>query len=551
MLTHLHIENFTLVDQIDIECTKGLTCITGETGAGKSITLDALAQILGAKTDTDKIRNGCERADIQATFDISNNLSAQSVLAALDISFDHECILRRTIAQNGRSRAYINGTTVTLQNLKQFAEKLLDIHSQHAHQSLLSTKTHGVLLDNFACAQSLTTKLQKAFGWWHECKNTLDTALANKESSHAHYQLLSYQASELNTLSLEHNELNELEQKQKTLSCHVETQQNCEKVSYLCDNDENGISAQLNQALHLLHDLPFKSHPINETTQLLEQALVQVDEAKLELDRQLNSSDSTEQDLPQIEARLSAIYDVARKHKVKPEALYDYAITLNTELEALSPSDEQIENLTEQVKLAHSGYTSLANKLTEKRRIAAKKLASAVNKKLQLLAMQHTTFEILLEPCTTPTKTGNETPMFLIATQPNTPAKPLSKIASGGELSRISLAIQVVTALTTNTPTLIFDEVDVGIGGTTGDIVGELLRELGRSTQIFCVTHLAQVASKAHNHLLVDKQISKKSVATSIHYIENDRAVTELARMMGGDAQSELSLAHAKQMLNG
>jgi len=551
MLTHLHIENFTLVDQIDIECTQGLTCITGETGAGKSITLDALAHILGAKTDTDKIRNGCERADIQATFDISSNPSAQSFLAALDISFDNECILRRTMAQNGRSRAYINGITVTLQNLKQFAENLLDIHSQHAQQSLLSTKTHGVLLDNFASAQNLTAKLQKAFGWWQECKNTLDAALANKESSHAHYQLLSYQANELNALNLEQNELNELEKKQKTLACHVETQQNCEKVSYLCDNEENGISAQLNQALHFLQALPFKSHPISETTQLLEQALLQVNEAKIELDRQLNSSDNTEQDLPQIESRLSAIYDVARKHKVKPEALYDYAMTLNTELEALSPSDEQIENLTEQVKLAHSGYTSLANKLSEKRRIAAKKLSSAVNKKLQLLAMEHTAFDIILEPCTTPARTGNETAMFLIATQPNMPAKPLNKIASGGELSRISLAIQVVTALTTKTPTLIFDEVDVGIGGTTGDIVGELLRELGQSTQIFCVTHLAQVASKAHNHLLVDKHINKHSVTTSIHYIEDDHAVTELARMMGGDAQSELSLAHAKQMLNG
>lgn len=550
MLTHLHISDFTLVDTLDLELHSGLTTVTGETGAGKSITLDALALALGDRADADKVRPGAKKADIHASFDLSLLPFARKQLADQDLDVGEECILRRVVTAEGRSRAYINGHTVTLQQLRSFGEVLIDIHSQHEHQSLLKTSTHRRLLDDFGGHDTLATKVKAAFQQWNKANQTLEQVRNNSDEINARYQLLRYQVEELDQLELQAGELNQLEQEQKALANAEEIQLGCQQISALCSDDTQGISTALHQAIQILHKLPSKSSYLKEAESLLRSASIHAEEAQREIDHHLDSSEDDASRLPEIEARLSAIYEIARKHRIPPEELPQLHQNLADELASLRSGDDQLEQLEQEVALAKAEFETHANKLSDKRKAAAKKLCTQVNKKLKQLAMENARFDISLNVAPTqPTRHGNEEVEFLIATHPGQSPKALSKIASGGELSRISLAIQVVTAQTSTTPTMVFDEVDVGIGGPTGDVVGQLLRELGEQGQVICVTHLAQVASKAHQHLLVSKTVNKKEVKSAVSYLSKEQKVAELARMMGGDTESAQSLAHAKEML--
>lgn len=550
MLTHLHINNFTLVDTLDQELHGGLTVLTGETGAGKSILLDALSLTLGDRADADKVRIGCDRADIHASFDISRVPYAQRWLAEHDLGEGTECILRRMVTAEGRSRAYINGQTVTLQQLKTLGEMLIDIHSQHEHQSLLQTSTHRRLLDAFAGAEAQARQVREAHKQWQACQQLLEDTKANTEEINARFQLLRYQVEELDQLNLQADELSELEEKQRSLANAEQIMQNCRHVMDICTEAEDSVQDRLHKALQLLDRLPAQSSATNDAATMLRDALIQVEEAQRELDRHLDSFDMDDENLQSIEERLSAIYEVARKHRITPEELPGLHEQLATELSGLKSGDEQLETLEKEASAALEQYQALAKQLTKQRQQTAKKLASQVNQQLHELAMERAQLEIALKATEAPTKHGNENIEFLISTNPGQPAKPLIKIASGGELSRVSLAIQVVTAQTSTTPTLIFDEVDVGIGGTTGDVVGRLLRELGQNGQVLCVTHLAQVASKAHQHLRVEKKVSKKSAVTELTPLEGEDKVAEIARMMGGDTDSAQSLAHAREMVS-
>lgn len=548
MLTHLQVSDFTLVTQLSLDFGSGLTVLTGETGAGKSILLDALSLALGDRAEADKVRAGAERAEVTACFDITRLSHVQRWLKDADLDSD-ECIVRRVVTSEGRSRAYINGQMVTLTQLRALGDRLLDIHSQHEHQSLLQNATHRRLLDDFGQHQSLVDEVKTAFGRWQELQAAADAVRNNSAELNARYQLLSYQVGELDQLGLSAGEVEALESRQRQLANAAQIQQSCQAVAEICSEGEDSVLARLHHSLQLIHNLPYKSARMTDVEAMLQNALIQVEEGSRELQREMSGADDHDESLPEIEQRLSAIYDIARKHRVAPEALVELHEQLAEELQGLQSGDERLAELDAESAAALERYRELAGKLTTQRLKAAKALAKAVSQQLASLAMAHSSFEIALTPLQEPARWGAETVEFLISTIPGQPARALAKIASGGELSRISLAIQVVVAKTSVIPTLVFDEVDAGIGGATGDVVGRMLRQLGENAQLLCVTHLAQVASKAHQHLKVEKTVSKKGASTFISALEGEEKVLEIARMMGGVAESQQSLAHAREML--
>lgn len=557
MLTHLSVQNFTLVDQLDLDIDAGMTAITGETGAGKSILLDALGLTLGDRADGSRVRTGCPRLDVAASFDVSSIAPAQKWLQSHDFD-SSDCILRRVVTSEGRSRGYINGQAATLSQLRELGEMLIDIHSQHEHQSLLKKDTHRKLLDDFAALQPLAQSVKQHFRDWQQSQNAYITLRDNFDESNARYQLLSYQAQEINQLDLQENELAALEQEQKQLANAETLLISSQQVSAICsgadsygDGASESLLDSLNRALHLLRDLPEKSSALLEAEQLLSSAHIQVEEASAELDRHADSFQANPERLIEVEDRLSSIYNLARKHRITPDNLGELQQQLNDELEQLSGGDDKLEQLEQQAAQLEQAFLAKAEKLKTARHKAAKKLQGAVKKQLDILAMPHAQVHITFNDISAkPSVHGLEETEFLISTNPGQDPAPLHKVASGGELSRVSLAIQVATAQTSTTPTLVFDEVDVGIGGATAAVVGQLLRQLGESGgQVLCVTHLAQVASKGHNHLLVSKTSTNKRAESNLVTLKGDNKVAEIARMMGGENITEQTLAHAREVL--
>lgn len=551
MLTHLHIKNFTLIDQLDLELQSGLTAITGETGAGKSIMIDALGLTLGDRSDGGKVKAGADRAEVTASFDLGKIPSARQWLSDNDLNHEDECILRRVVTADGKSRAYINGQTVTIQQLRTLGESLIDIHNQHEHQSLLLPQTHQRLLDDYAENGELVESVKAAFDSWQEARKKAEHVRQRGQEMDARFQLLHYQVAELDRLNLQQDEVSSLEQEQRLLASSEKTQAQCRNIIDICDSEGVGLKDRLHQAIRLINDLSVTPAALKEVENLLHSAAINIEEAQADVERYLDSAEQNPERLHEITQRLDAIYDVARKHKVMPEALFDLHQNLSQELAELNQSDEQLEALLALSAEKQALYDSLALELGKKREKAAGKLANAVNKLIKQLAMDCARLQIELKDLgDKANRYGKESVEFLISTIPGHPAQALQKVASGGELSRISLAIQVATARTSVSPTLVFDEVDVGIGGTTGDVVGQMLRELGASTQIFCVTHLAQVASKAHHHYRVEKQVNRAGASSRLSYLAGEEKIIEIARMMGGKIDSQESLEHAKQMLS-
>lgn len=555
MLTHLNIQNFTLVDQLDLDMKPGMTVITGETGAGKSILLDALGQTLGDRAEADRVRLGAARADITATFDTSAITSAQEWLINNDLQQSenpHECLLRRVINNEGKSKSWINGQPVTLQQLRTLGEMLIDIHSQHEHQSLLLKDTHRRLLDEFAGQSELAKQVKLAYREWQSRLEHYLHLRDNAAEVSARFQLLSYQVNELEQLDLGTGELDKLEAEQRSLANAGEILQGSHELLALCNDDEQGLDINLHRALHILRNMPEKSASLMAAEELLVSAQIQVEEARHEIDHHIDTFNLDPERLQIVEERLTAIYDIARKHRVRPEELSDLINRLSAELAQLQGGDAKLDQLAQQVDAAEKAYLNLAGQLSSKRQKAAATLGQQVNAQLKLLSMEHAKLTVNLAPLNDkPSANGLEEIEFLISTNPGQPPKSLAKVASGGELSRISLAIQVITAQTSATPTLVFDEVDVGIGGATADVVGQLLRQLGDRGQVIVVTHLAQVASKGHQHLLVSKKSTKTNAESTLVLLEDEEKVGEIARMLGGAKVTEQSLAHAREILAG
>ncbi|WP_339339815.1 DNA repair protein RecN [uncultured Oceanicoccus sp.] len=552
MLVHLSVNNVAIASELEMEFNRGMTVITGETGAGKSIMMDALGLALGDRTDAGVVRSGTERADINACFDISNIEDAKHWLQEHDLLDGNDCLLRRVITKEGRSRGYINGRPATLQDLKSLGEMLIDIHSQHAHQSLLKKDQQRRLLDNFAGLGDDTAHLKIIAKQFQQAQQRLAKLESHRSEQSARAQLLAYQVDELDKLALLDDELETLEQEQQQLASGEQIQQACQQTIALCSEGELNVVSILNQALRSLSEIPVKSPSLDEASQLLSSALIQAEEANSELQHHLDSFELDPERLHTVENRLSSIYDIARKHHIQPAQLPELHQELLQELTSIAGSDEEIEQLQQQLAETEQQHQQLASKITKKRKTATNQLQKQVEAQLKQLAMANCRFSIALTPRAdnTPHPHGHEEIAFLVSTNPGQEPQALSKIASGGELSRISLAIQVITAQTSATPTLVFDEVDVGIGGAVAEVVGNLLQQLGERGQVLCVTHQAQVASKGHQHLYVSKTASKKSVSTQLEQLSDKQKIAEIARMLGGIAITDQSLAHAKEMLS-
>ena len=552
MLIHISVQNYAIVDHLDLELHEGMSVITGETGAGKSIMLDALSLTLGARTDSSVIRPGADKADILSSFDITRIPGAQSWLQERDLNNELQCILRRVITREGRSRAYINGTPCPLADLKSLGELLIDIHSQHEHQSLLKTDTHRRLLDEFAGAKEQARAVQSLAQRWRHTQQQLQQLSANEEEQRARRQLLTYQLEELDILAVHEGEVEQLEQEHKSLSNSESLLDNCRQIIDTCSDSDSNVLSTIGTLLQRANAIAGAPQAFSQATELLASAHIQIEEAISEFNNFVDHFDADPQRQQWIEERLDSIYTLARKHRVIPEQLHALQAQLQTELESLDADDASVEHLQQAATLLVTEYTQKAQTLSKLRHKAGKKLAAAVMQQLQMLGMPDGQFSIVLQPLelSSPSAHGLETIEFLVSANPGQPLRALAKVASGGELSRISLAIQVITAQTSRVPTLVFDEVDVGIGGPTAEIVGQLLRQLGENGQVLTVTHLPQVAAQGHQHLYVHKERKQKSTHTAVKTLSYEQRVEEVARMLGGIDLTEESLLHARKILD-
>jgi DNA repair protein RecN (Recombination protein N) len=569
MLINLSIQNYAIASALDISFRAGMTAITGETGAGKSIILGALGLVLGDRADRDVVRDGCERADITAEFDIGALPAALAWLDENTLSAAPEpaqCLIRRTVGADGRSRSWINNTPVTLQALAALGELLMDIHSQHEHHSLLKKATHQQLLDDFAGHSAQVRQLRELAIQWRDSHQRLQHLRDLVAEQAALNELARYQLNELEELQLGSDELESLEKELDELAQADSRLAGIQSLLLICrEQDDGNIRQQLQQALHLLGQLTHHKKGESKTgvasqlesvEDMLNTALIQVEEAADEMSRLADRIDINPARLEQLNRRLNDIHQLARKHKVRPDELAGLQHRLQDQLASVSHNADQMQHLELELKRLHTAWSGLASTLSQQRQRAADKLGTAVNQQLQALAMGEASLTVHLQPneSNNPQAHGLEQTEFLISTNRGQAARALSKIASGGELSRISLAIQVITAMTSQIPCLVFDEVDVGIGGAVARTVGKLLRQLGERGQVLCVTHQALVAGQAHQHYRVSKAADGDSAHSQLIELSNEQRTQEIARMLGGETEqgsiSDESMAHARELLS-
>ena len=545
MLTDLSIRDYAIVQRLDIELHEGMTCVTGETGAGKSIMLDALGLCIGDRADARAVRAGADRAEISALFSVEHLPLAQAWLERAALLEGHECLIRRTVTADGRSRAFINGSPATLAQCTELGELLVDIHSQHAHQSLLRRAVQRELLDEFSEITSEASAVASEAEAIRGLKQELATLASSTKELEERRDLLNYQIEELLELNFSEGELESLESEQKLLSNANWIMDTVHGVSEQCAQ----LGDQLRSSVAALSDERLGSG-IDESRDMVASSQIQLEEAASELRRYLDRIELDPQKLQEVEKRLDAAYTLARKHRIQPEALADHLNTLSDELEGLEHGSQRLDELEKEIEKRQTEWIEAATALSKKRAAGGKALASRAMDLLAQLAMERCTLEIGFLPLD-PDKLdprGLEEVEIWIATNPGSQPGPLNKVASGGELSRISLALQVAVADMATAPTMIFDEVDVGVGGAVADIVGKLLRTLSTNVQVLCVTHLPQVAAKGHKHIQVSKA-GDEVVTTSLNYLSGDERVEELSRMLGGAVVTEATRENARELL--
>ena len=552
MLTQLYIRDFAIVHELSLALEPGFTVLTGETGAGKSILIDALALVLGSRADSDVIRHGCARAEVTAGFALKPTHDAAKWLKEHDLFEDRECVLRRVIEADKPSRGFINGRPMPIQMLRELGEYLVDIHGQHEHQSLLRRDAQRQILDDYAGLEETVRTLAGQYREMESLRERLDALKQQTADRDARVELLRYQVRELDALGLTAEEIPALEEEHARLANGAELIEGVQAVAQAVqEDDESGVARQLARALARLESLSEYDAKLGEISTLLNEAAIQIDEAGNRLRHYLDGLDLDPERLQTVERRLSTVHDLARKHKVKPEELPALHARLRAELDDVENYDVNLGKLEENLKQARANYLKTAKEVSHRRDTAAKKLARAVTDEMQELGMPGGKFEVTLAPLPEGEAGphGLERVEFQVSANAGQPARPLAKVASGGELSRISLALQVVLAGTGRIPTMIFDEVDVGIGGRVAEVVGRKLRALGNARQVLCITHLAQVAAQGAQHVQVRKRAEgKTTVAEATPLAERERTM-EIARMIGGVEISKQTLAHAKDML--
>jgi DNA repair protein RecN (Recombination protein N) len=550
MLTTLCIEQFAIVQQLELDFAQGMTAFTGETGAGKSIMIDALMLALGERADASVIRPGQEKCDITAGFYVHQNSEPFQWLAEHDIPCDDgDIYLRRVIYAEGRSKSYINGQPFPLQKIKELSEKLVHIHGQHQHQTLMQHATHRQQLDQYAKNQVLLDEVAALYKQCQKIQHEIDL-LQSQEQQADRIELLQFQIDELTALNLHDNEIDTLYQEHQMLHHAKEYLQNSQQIHGLLNaEDEPNICTSLSQIIQLISQLPQEHAHIKNAGELINGALIQCEEAIDEMEKFAEQVHLDPERLHQIETRMSAIHQLARKYHIDSSQLAEHTQRLQRELENLHSSEEQLINLQQQHRKSVVAYELAALKLREARSAQASLLAKEITTSIQQLGMPKGRVEVELTPLDKMQAHGLDKVEYKVCTNPGMPLDSLNKIASGGELSRIGLAIQMITAQQGSTPTLLFDEVDVGIGGSTAALVGQMLRKLGERLQVFCVTHQPQVAASAHNHFIVEKQSDSTQTFTRISLLQTPGKIDEIARMLGGLKITEQTRSHAKELL--
>ncbi|KGY12458.1 recombination and repair protein [Vibrio tubiashii] len=551
MLAHLSVNNFAIVKSLQLELSKGMTTITGETGAGKSIAIDALGLCLGGRAEASMVRQGEEKTEVSAAFSLENNINATRWLEDNDLLDGSDCILRRIISKEGRSRAFINGSPVPLSQLKTLGQLLINIHGQHAHHQLMKSEYQMAMLDQYAGHTNLLKNTRNAYQTWRQADNNLKQLKENSAANLAQKQLLEYQIKELNELSLAEGEYEELEQEHKRLSNSGELASTCQQaIELIYEGEEVNALGILQSASQSLIQLAELDETLTELPNMVAEAMIQLEEANSELRNYLDSIDVDPARMAYVEERFSKVMSIARKHHVMPEELYQHHQDLLEQIQALDCSDERLGELEQIVEANYQSFIAASEKLHKSRARYAKELNKLITASMHELSMEKAQFRIeVTTESTHPSPIGLDTVCFVVSTNPGQPMQPIAKVASGGELSRISLAIQVITAQKVDTPSLIFDEVDVGISGPTAAVVGKMLRKLGESTQVLCVTHLPQVAGCGHEQLFVAKQTKAGKTETQMHRLNNEQRVSELARLLGGSEITDSTLANAKELL--
>ncbi|NUE80182.1 DNA repair protein RecN [Snodgrassella sp. ESL0304] len=548
MLLALSLRDFVIVDELNLSFQSGFTVLTGETGAGKSITLDALGLLLGDKADYGQIRHGAREAQLSALFDVSDVTHARTLLQEQGLLDENETQLsiRRTIDIKGKSRSFINNQAVTLSQLRQIGELLIDIHGQNAHHSLNSESAQRILLDAFAGADTEVALVREAYQRWHEAKKELEKAQTQADSLNIERERLQWRFDELNALNLQEHEWENLSQSHDSLVHAAEILQTAENVEEVLNGDE-GLQSRLYHCRQQLVALIKAAPAFADSVALLESVEAELSEVSAYLREATASVETDENLLAQQGQRMQELMSVARKYRIEPPQLPEELEKVESALNELEAAAD-IEALQARVAERENEYMHAAQQLSVKRHQAAKKLAKQTTAHMQNLSMQGARFHIELLSAS-PSVHGLEQVQYQVAANQGTPLRAMSKVASGGELARISLALQMVTSQYNAVPTLIFDEVDTGIGGAVADVVGHALRSLGQNRQVLAVTHLPQVAACGQQHWQVRKHNSKGQTVSEINVLNATDRVNEIARMLGGETITDTTRNHAREML--
>ncbi len=553
MLRSLYIRDFVIVDELDIDLESGFTVLTGETGAGKSILLDALSLAMGERADPSQIREGKNRAEISAIFSLTDPLkkNISSWLEVQDFSTEDDgatIILKRVIDTSGRSKAFINGGTATLNQLKELSSFLVDIHGQHAHQLLLKTGAQRDLLDNQANLDGLVAEVKQLYQAWQTAKKQLELAKNAGENLQKEQERLAWQLEELDALAPQAGEWAEIEQDHARLANAAKLIEGSQNAIQALQDQEGNAEELLSKAFHEIADLAKLDSNLEDAKIAIESAQIQISEASHSLNRYLQKIDVDPERLATVEERLKALHSAAKKFKVMPNDLPEKWAEIQEQVTAIKNSQD-LGALEQNLSKTLAAYLKSAKKLSQERIAAAKTLERLVTAAMQDLAMAGGVFAIQIEALEEGNAHGLEQVEFLVAGHPGATPKQLAKVASGGELARISLAISVITSEASQIPTLIFDEVDSGIGGAVAETVGKRLKELGQAHQVLCVTHLPQVAAEGHQHWKVAKQSQDNVTISSMQILSRQERVEEIARMLGGAEITDTTRRHARELL--
>ena len=553
MLAHLSVRDFAIVEGLDLDLHAGMTVLTGETGAGKSILIDALGLTLGERANTKVVRSGAERAEVVAVFELEADCDAARYLAEQDLaSSDDECILRRIIGSDGRSRAHVNGRPVPLQTLRELGDFLVDIHGQHEHQSLLKGAAQRRILDEYADHGEALEALASLHEQWQATRDAIEKLSGGPEQRAQRLDFLRYQVKELDALDIRSDEYESLDQEHRRLSHASELLAICGRSVDDIDGDsETSLTTRLGTVLAALEEMTAMDSGVEDIRALLDGAGIQLSEAATELRHYRDRIDIDPGRLQTMNERLTAIHDLARKHQVESRALPSLHQGLRDEIAEIEGSSAYLGELQHTLENLLQAYGEAARQVHESRVRAAEKLSEAISVNIRALGMPKGRLHIDVEANfdAPPAKSGADAVAFQVAINPGQAMLPLAKVASGGELSRISLAIQVIATRSSGVPTLIFDEVDAGIGGSVAEMVGRELRSLSNNRQVLCVTHLPQVASLAQQHVQVQKRSRRRQTHTDLRSLSGEGRVEEIARMLGGVTITDQALAHAREML--